>query len=201
MIHILRPTVDVVPSEDAEGPDTGRAQAGATRQQGSRHDRRLELGMALLRIGPLLMLIGIVVLLAVAEPVFLTTRNIGNVLAQSAFISTLALGQLLVIITRGVDLSVGANAALASVIGALAFASFDSGVAIVAIMLSVGLLVGFLNGMVYVWGRMPHPFIVTLASLSICRGLALLLADGRSTNIPGGMPDIVRFLGSGSTLS
>jgi len=152
--------------------------------------------MALLSVGPLLMLIGIVVLLAIAEPVFLTTRNIGNVLAQSAFICTLSLGQLLVIITRGVDLSVGANAALASVIGALAFGSIDSGIAIVAIMLSVGLIVGFLNGVVYVWGRMPHPFIVTLASLSICRGLALLLADGRST-IPG-MPDLIRFLGSAS---
>lgn len=153
--------------------------------------------MALLRAGPVLMLVVIVIGLTLLEPVFMTSRNIGNVLAQSAVISMLAMGQLLVIVTRGVDLSVGANVALSSVVGALAFGSIASGPAIIAIMLAVGLAVGLLNGIVYVFGRVPHPFIVTLASLSICRGLALWLAEGRST-IPGGMPDIIRYLGSGS---
>ncbi len=64
-------------------------------------------------------------------------------------------------------------------------------------MLATGLAVGAINGLVLVFGRMPHPFIVTLASLSVARGLALWLADGRST-VPGGMPEIIRFLGSGT---
>jgi ribose transport system permease protein len=51
------------------------------------------------------------------------------------------------------------------------------------------------NGTVYVFGRVPHPFIVTLATLSVVRGLALLLADGRSKY---GMPDAVVFLGGDS---
>ena len=104
------------------------------------------------------------------------------------------MGQLLVIVTRGVDLSVGATVALSSVVGALAFGTIDAGLAIVAVMLATGLTVGLVNGVVYVWGRMPHPFIVTLASLSVARGLALWLADGRST-LPG-MPDVITFLGS-----
>lgn len=167
---------------------------------GGRADRRLTLlegVMALVRSGPLLMLAVLVIALTVLEPVFLTPRNIGNVLAQSAVICVLAMGQLLVIVTRGVDLSVGATVALASVVGALAFGTMSDGLAIIVVMLATGLAVGIVNGVVYVWGRMPHPFIVTLATMSVARGLALWLADGRST-IPGGMPDVIRTLGSAS---
>jgi len=177
----------------AAGPVTG------ARTDGAPADARLDaltLVMRLVEAGPMLMLLVLVVILSILEPVFLTTRNIGNVLAQTAVISVLAMGQLLVIVTRGVDLSVGATVALASVVGALAFGSLDGGLAIVAVMLVTGLTVGFVNGGVYVWGRMPHPFIVTLASLSVARGLALWLADGRST-LPG-MPELITFLGSAS---
>jgi ribose transport system permease protein len=163
-------------------------------------DRRLpalELVMTLLRAGPALMLLLLIAVLAVLEPVFLTPRNVGNVLAQTAVISVLAMGQFMVIVTRGVDLSVGATVALASVVGALAFGTIDAGLAIIAVMVMTGLAVGTTNGFVLVRGRMPHPFIVTLASLSIARGLALWLAEGRST-IPGGTPDVIRFLGSAS---
>jgi ribose transport system permease protein len=155
----------------------------------------LELAMMLVRTGPVLMLVVLMAVLAVLEPVFLTPRNLGNVMAQSSVICVLAMGQLLVIVTRGVDLSVGAMVALSSVVGALAFASIDSGVAIIGVMLATGLTVGIINGVVLVWGRIPHPFIVTLASMSVARGLALWLADGRST-IPGGMPEVIRYLGS-----
>jgi ribose transport system permease protein len=187
---------DEHPDEGAAGPlspsgsDVDRVVA---RRSTSRLDL-LTLVMRLVEAGPVLMLLLLVVLLAILEPVFLTTRNIGNVLAQTAVISVLAMGQLLVIVTRGVDLSVGATVALSSVVGALAFGTVDAGLAIVAVMLATGLTVGLVNGVVYVWGRMPHPFIVTLASLSVARGLALWLADGRST-LPG-MPDLITFLGS-----
>jgi ribose transport system permease protein len=151
--------------------------------------------MAIVRMGPVLMLVVLMAVLTVLEPVFLTPKNLGNVMAQSSVISVLAMGQLLVIVTRGVDLSVGAMVALASVVGALAFSAVDSGLAIIAVMLATGLTVGVINGVVLVWGRIPHPFIVTLASMSVARGLALWLADGRST-IPGGMPELIRYLGS-----
>jgi ribose transport system permease protein len=166
----------------------------------ARDDRRLLLmgaSMAVLQAGPVLMLLVLVAALAVLEPVFLTARNIGNVLAQSAVISVLAMGQFLVVVTRGVDLSVGATVALASVVGALAFSTVGSGLAIILVMALTGLAVGSVNGFVLVKGRMPHPFIVTLATMSVARGLALFLADGRST-IPGGMPEIIRFIGSAS---
>ena len=65
-------------------------------------------------------------------------------------------------------------------------------------MLAAGGLVGAVNGMVYVFGRLPHPFIITLATLSICRGLALALAVDHTTM--RGMPDAIARLGETSAL-
>jgi ribose transport system permease protein len=151
--------------------------------------------LAFLRLGPLLILIVLVAILANLSPVFFTTQNLGNVLAQSATIAILAVGQLLVILTGGIDLSVGSTLALASVVGALVFAQTGGGAATIIAMLVTGLLVGAVNGFGYVYGRLPHPFIVTLATLSIARGLALGLSGGQPIS---GMPDIVTAIGGGS---
>jgi ribose transport system permease protein len=153
------------------------------------------LGLAAIRIGPGLMLLTVVVAVALLSPVFLTTRNIGNVLSQSAVLAVLALAQLLVIVTRGIDLSVGSNLALSAVVGALVFQSTSSGVVVILAMLLTGTLVGAFNGAAFVYGRLPHPFIVTIATLSIARGLALWLAGGQPIR---GMPEIVQDLGGGS---
>jgi ribose transport system permease protein len=155
------------------------------------------LGFALLvaRLGPALILLLLVVVVSLTTPFFFTSRNIGNVFSQTAVISVLALGQLLVIITRGIDLSVGSTLALSSVVGAIVFTHVGSTVLVILAIVGTGLAVGLANGVIYVWGRIPHPFIVTLATLSIARGLALWLADG--TLIPG-MPGAVQTLGGGS---
>jgi len=148
-----------------------------------------------LRAGPALMLVGVVLAATLATPLFMTTVNIGNVLDASATIAVLGIGQLLVIITRGIDLSVGSTVALGSVTGAILFGHHAGGVLVIAGMLAVGAAVGAANGLVFVYGRVPHPFIVTLASLSIVRGLALLLSHGEPKF---GMPGAVLFLGGES---
>ena len=126
----------------------------------------LKVGLMALRAGPLLILVLLVAVVAATTPVFRTSGNLGNVLSQTSVISILALGQLLVIVSRGIDLSMGSTIALSSVVGALLFQDgYSSGVVIVAI-LGTGVAVGFVNGAIYVWGRVPHPFIVTLATLS-----------------------------------
>jgi ribose transport system permease protein len=181
--------------------DTERALApaphGEPAQTGS-SGRRIDgpqLALTAIRIGPGLMLVAVVAVLATLSPVFLSTRNVGNVLSQSAVIAVLALAQLLVIVTRGIDLSVGSTLALSAVVGAMIFSSTSSGPLVIAAMLATGALVGAVNGMVYVWGRLPHPFIVTLATLSIARGLALWLSGGQPLQ---GMPEIVQRIGGGS---
>jgi ribose transport system permease protein len=146
----------------------------------------------MLRAGPFLILIVLALVLSMTVPVFMTWRNFGNVLAQTAVIATVAMGQQLVILTRGIDLSVGSNLALASVLGALTYQVADSSAAVMLVMIGAGALVGAVNGLVYVYGRLPHPFIITLATLSIAKGLALHLSDGRA--LPG-MPEAIEFIG------
>lgn len=164
------------------------------RRAAGRH-RAVRIGLLVIRVGPALILAAIIGALSLLSPVFMTSQNVGNVLAQTAVIAVLAIGQLLVILTRGIDLSVGSTLALASVVGALVFAATPSGSVVVVAMLAVGMAVGLVNGTVYVFGRLPHPFIVTLATLSIARGLALWLAGGQPRQ---GMPPVVQTLGGGS---
>lgn len=155
------------------------------------------LGLRLLGMGPVLILIALIALVSLTTPVFLKPGNISNILAQTAVIAIVALGQHLVILTRGIDLSVGANLALATVVGGLLYKVTDSSAIIIVAMLASGLLVGFVNGAVFVFGRLPHPFIITLATLSICRGIAYTIAEFHTTM--RGMPDFVIAIGGGDT--
>ncbi|MEQ1943293.1 ABC transporter permease [Mesorhizobium sp. VNQ89] len=171
-------------------PAAGRAQASAS---------PVALGLRLLNFGPLLILAVLVVVFSVLTPNFLKPGNLSNILAQTAVIAIVAMGQQLVILTRGIDLSVGANLALATVMGGLIFRATDgSGFMVIMAMLVAGTAVGLVNGVVFVFGRLPHPFIITLATLSICRGLALQLSINNTTM--RGMPDAVLFLGETSAL-
>ncbi len=155
------------------------------------------LALRLLGFGPVLILIALAATISLLTPDFLKPVNLGNIIAQTAVIAIVAMGQQIVILTRGIDLSVGANVALASVIGGLVYRQVDSGFLVIVAIVASGALVGAVNGIVYVFGRLPHPFIVTLATLSICRGLALQLAPGHTTM--RGMPDAIALIGGGST--
>lgn len=155
----------------------------------------LQGGLLTLRAGPALILLMLIVVVSLTTPVFFTTRNIGNVFSQTSVIAVLALGQLLVIVSRGIDLSVGSTIALSGVLGAIVYGDTGSSVLTIGAIVGTGLAVGAANGLIFVYGRVPHPFIVTLATLSIVRGLALWAAHG--TLIPG-MPPIVQTIGGGS---
>src|SRR6202008_3938919 len=98
----------------------------------------------------------------------------------------------LVIISRGIDLSVGSTIALSSVVGAIVYQHVNSSLLVILAILGTGVIVGLANGVVYVFGRVPHPFVVTLASLSIVSGIALWAAQGQP--IPG-MPHAVQVVG------
>jgi ribose transport system permease protein len=157
--------------------------------------RALQAVLLSLRAGPALILLLLIVVVSLTTPIFLTSRNIGNVFSQTSVIAVVALGQLLVIITRGIDLSVGSTIALSGVVGAVVFQHTQSSAVVIVAILGTGVAVGLVNGLVYVYGRVPHPFIVTLATLSIVRGIALWLSDG--TLVPN-MPPFVQTLGGGT---
>ncbi len=179
----------------ADGGDVGEDATAPPSEPPIRYGGPLPLALFMLRAGPVLILVILVAVIAIITPLFLTPRNIGNVLAQTAVIAVLSLGQLLVIVTRGIDLSVGSTLALATVTGALVFQAGNSSFLVIAAMLGAGLLVGLVNGVLFVKGRIPHPFIVTLATFTLVRGVALWLSDGRPIQE---MPSIVQVIGGDS---
>jgi ribose transport system permease protein len=129
--------------------------------------------------GPLIGLALLVVVMSVLSPFFLTIRNLFNVLQQISILAILALGMTGVIISGGIDLSVGSVLGLTGVVTAWTFADagLPMGIAMV-VGLAVGAACGLANGLMVTAGRLP-PFIATLAMLSAARGLALVVTDGR----------------------
>lgn len=175
-----------------------RDDEGSVRTESAGAGRTTQFALTVVQLGPVLILVALMIAFATAESVFLSERNLRNVLVQSSVVAVLALGQLLVIVTRGIDLSVGSVLALATVTGAIVFRDAGSpALVIVVVIVTTGVVAGLVNGFVYVKGRVPHPFIVTLAMLSVARGLALVLSDGSAI---GGMPNLVREAGSGRIL-
>ncbi|HEY8305384.1 MAG TPA: ABC transporter permease [Lapillicoccus sp.] len=183
------PASGVTSEPDAGGaaPDTPAVERGST---------GIKVVLLGLKAGPLFILALLVVLLwaSTEDHVFMTYGNIGNVLEQSAGVCVIALGQLMVILTRGIDLSIGSTVSLCCVICTVVYRDTQSAVWSILLTFVAGLAVGSVNGLILVKGRLPHPFIATLATLSIAAGLALYIADG-STII--GAPDIVDLFGGG----
>jgi ribose transport system permease protein len=123
--------------------------------------------------------------LAVATDTFLTTENLTNVLRQNAFPAIVAAGMTFVILTGGIDLSVGAVVGLAGVLCADALVHGWSLGAALGVGLAVGLVVGLVNALIVTRVRVP-PFIVTLAMMLVVRGIAFKYTDARTIS---GLPD------------
>src|SRR5690242_1668149 len=177
----------------AEGEAHPHEEGGRAPDRPGGH-RGLGLALRALEAGPVAILALLVVTLAVLSDVFLTLENVGNVLKQSAVICVLALGQLLVVVTRGIDLSVGSNLSLSAVVGAMVWHDHGSGALAVLAALLTATAVGVVNGVLYVKGRLPHPFIPTLAMLSVASGLALYLSHSETIQ---GAPPVVDEIGAG----
>jgi ribose transport system permease protein len=141
--------------------------------------RNAVLSVLLRNVGLVLVLIVLAVIGSLTSDNFLTSDNIRNILVSSSVIGVVVVGMTFVIIGGGIDLSVGALVALASV-WATTVATQDYGAAaMVACALLVGVGAGLVNGVLIAYGRLV-PFIVTLAMLASARGLAAKLADNRT---------------------
>ena len=121
-------------------------------------------------------------ILSFSSPYFLTLGNMTNLMKQVSIVAILAAGQAIVIISGGIDLSVGSILALSAVtIGWLIENGIDPRIATCA-GLAVGTFAGWINGMVITRGRIP-PFIATLGMLGIARGMALVITKGVSYQV------------------
>lgn len=140
----------------------------------------------------LAMLILVFIGLTFASEFFLTGRNLSNVARQISVVGIVALGQALVIIAGGIDLSVGSVIGLSAVTGAIVSATTGMPSLGIAGAIGIGMAIGFANGVLITKLRI-NPFITTLGTLSIARGAALLITNGN----PQRFDNWAAFLGYG----
>ena len=133
------------------------------------------------------------VVFAVLSPNFLTKANLLNILQQSSINACVALGMTLVIISGGIDLSVGPTAAIAAVVAAVLMAAGAPIVVAIPAALLFGVAAGALNGVLVAYGGL-QPFIVTLGTLSLYRATALIYTGGNPIfGIPPAVPRLVQY--------
>lgn len=126
--------------------------------------------------------LGVFILLSILAPNFFTPTNLLNVLRQAAPVLIVAVGMTLVITTAGIDLSVGSMLAVVAVLSAMTLGAGWPVWLVIVAMLGLGVAVGLVNGYFTAYQAIPA-FIVTLATLSILRGVAQLLTQGYSIPI------------------
>jgi ribose transport system permease protein len=149
------------------------------------------------RFGPAIMLMAVVAGMSIAHPDFLTISNLMTIGLQAAVRALLAIGELLVIISGGIDLSVGTAMSLSMVTMGLYVINSHGSLEIgMLIAIATGVLVGLVNGTLVAFLGLP-PFIITLGMLGIAQGLALTLSSGFSMY---GFPKEFDFLGGGQII-
>lgn len=148
------------------------------------------------RLLPFFTLIALFVGLSAASPHFLTAANLGSVIRQTAVLNIMALGMTMIIIAGGIDLSVGAILALSGLLGCMVMTSgYPIWVGLCAGVL-VGAACGLANGVMTAKLRI-NPFIVTLGTMGIYRGVSLILSGGLGVH---SLPKGFSYLGEGSVL-
>ena len=147
------------------------------------------------RAGLAIVLLLLVISASFISSHFLNPINILNVLRQVALYGILGVGMTFVILTKGIDLSVGSTVALVGVVGALLMKRGVPIPLMIAICLALGAVVGAVNGFGVSYWRIPA-FITTLGTMVMVRGFALMLADGGTVK-PGKAAEDFFFLGGG----
>ncbi|MBN1543687.1 ABC transporter permease [candidate division KSB1 bacterium] len=155
--------------------------------------RRFILKRYLVKAAPFMSLLIMVVLLALSSPFFLTVENVSAIALQMSVVAIMAIGQMLVILSAGIDLSAGSVMALSGVVTTLLLTQGAGMVPAIAGGLASGMICGLMSGVLIARGHLP-PFIATLGMMGIGRGLALLLTGGKAVF---GLPPSFNLLGGG----
>jgi rhamnose transport system permease protein len=125
------------------------------------------------------MIVALIGLVGLRAPVFLTAGSLANLVTDSTLLVMLALTQMLVIVTRGIDLSVASNLAFSGMVAAM-LASHNPGLPLPLVVLAavaVGLALGLVNGWLIGYLQLP-PIVITLGTMSVYRGMVFVLSNG-----------------------
>ncbi len=148
-------------------------------------------------LGPLLALVLLCIVLSFATDKFLHYSNFMNILKQAAINCLIASGMLVVLITAGIDLSVGSNCVLsACIMGVMMQHGITNTPLLMAAALFSGGLVGYINGLLLTKLNLPHPFVSTLGMKNIVLGIALLITKATPIGFQNKGVDALLYLGS-----
>src|SRR6266481_5360556 len=137
-------------------------------------------------LGPfigLVLVIGLFCLSSTVRPYFLTGANFKIIFTQTVIVAIGALGMTIIIVSGGIDLSVGSVVALTSVVGATALVKGCSPLVVVVLTIAAGAGIGLVNGLA-IGGLRMMPFIVTLGMMGVARGAAKWLSGSQTVNAP-----------------
>ena len=143
--------------------------------------------------GPLIALILLSIFLSIKTDSFLSVQNIMNVIRQASCNGFIAMGMMVCILTAGIDLSVGAIVAISVMLTGLAAQAGANSIVCLAVCILTGTACGLVNGLLLTKLKLPHPFISTMGTQNILKGLAMLVTAG----VPiSGMPAGLNWAGS-----
>jgi len=148
--------------------------------------------------GTAIALVALIIIAAIISPHFLKPANLVNILRQIAITGLVSIGMTFVILTSGIDLSVGSIVGVVAVVGAIMLQHGMPIIFIAVIGIAIGALVGFINGFGISFGKMP-PFIMTLGMMVSVRGVAMTLANGQPLSWRNSGIDFT-YLGRGMVL-
>lgn len=153
--------------------------------QVKQQNNKFDLKETLIKYKSLVGLLTLIVVVSILSPSFLSSKNIFNILRQTSVNGIIAAGMTFVILTGGIDLSVGSILAISGAVCASLLVSGKGIFVAVLAALVIGALVGFLNGFIITKGKL-QPFIATLATMTILRGLTLVFTDGKPITLGSG---------------
>ncbi|WP_020612388.1 ABC transporter permease [Sediminispirochaeta bajacaliforniensis] len=166
-----------------------QSEGGANGNQPKKKKRRGSLGI-------ILSLIVLCVIISVLSPRFLTLANLKNVMSQATVSAVISVGEFLAILTAGIDLSIGSILALSiMMMGIFAVNLGINPIVAMLLCLAVGSLFGLVNGLLLTKLKLPHPFISTMGTKMIARGLALAVTAAAPIS---GFALSIQYLGSRS---
>ena len=144
-------------------------------------------------IGPLIALVALCVLMTLVTDGFFKMSNILNILRQASINSLVSFGMLFVLLTGGIDLSVGATIACSGcTMGVMIQAGITNTFVLMVAGIGVGFVIGLINGLLFTKLDLPHPFVSTLGTQLVIRGICLLITGSASI---AGFSSSVMFLG------
>lgn len=159
-------------------------------EQSKKLNRRINIQ----ELAPVFLMLGLMIILAIANKNFLSAQSVYNLLLQVSALGVVGLGAMMVLLTGGIDFTGGFGLSLAGVTaGAIYVSSGNKSFVLLAVAVAVGALVGLVNGLIIVKLGL-NPFIATLATMSVCKGVSMMVSEGRQVKI---VSPFLLSLGSG----